>query len=140
MAELLRISEAAKALGVTAKTLRFWEREGILPPPRRNGAGYRLYSAIDLQRVQFALRTKAMGLALNEARELLASAEAACCGVTGPNSRRPCVLGWQTVEARMRDLRMLRANLKRALASVEAATNRNVNATECYEEICLSRR
>ncbi len=50
------------------------------------------------------------------------------------------MLGWQTVEARMRDLRMLRANLKRALASVEAATNRNVNATECYEEICLSRR
>ena len=39
----MRIGEAAAAAGMTTKTLRFYEAQGLLPPPVRKGNGYRSY-------------------------------------------------------------------------------------------------
>lgn len=137
MAELLRIGEAAKALGLTPKALRFYEKRGILPPAQRNGARYRLYAPEDLERARFVLHAKAMGLDLDEAGELLACAEAACCGATGPKLQQTLREKLEEVEARMRELRDLRKRLREALASVEAAVDRTGQAGACDEEICL---
>lgn len=115
MAELLRVGEAAKVLGVTAKTLRFYEQKGVLPPARRNGAGYRLYAAEDLERARFILRLKAMGLVLQEAREVLACAEEACCGATGPRLEETLRSKLAEVESRILELKALRRKLMRAL-------------------------
>lgn len=140
VAELLRVGEAAKVLGVTAKTLRFYEQKGVLPPARRNGAGYRLYAAEDLERARFILRLKAMGLVLQEAREVLACAEEACCGATGPRLEETLRSKLAEVESRILELKALRRKLMRALASAEEAVDRNPESTECREEICLPGR
>ncbi|MSQ27769.1 MAG: MerR family transcriptional regulator [Dehalococcoidia bacterium] len=46
------IGELADAAGVTAKTIRFHEEKGMLPPARRSGSGYRLYGDADIRRLR----------------------------------------------------------------------------------------
>ncbi len=71
MSEGLRIGGLADRCGVTRDTLRFYERERLLPAPRRTGSGYRLYGEEDAGRVRFIRRAQAMGLTLDDIRELL---------------------------------------------------------------------
>lgn len=137
MAELLRIGEAAKALGVTPKTLRFYEQKGIISPSGRSPAGYRLYSPEDFERVRFVLRAKGMGLVLDEAREVLACADAACCGASEPMLEEKLRERLADIEARLQDLEALRENLLHSLSSVEAAKGRAGAADECGAEVCL---
>jgi MerR family Zn(II)-responsive transcriptional regulator of zntA len=68
----LRIGEFAAELGLNAKTIRYYEEIGLLPTPRRMPNGYRLYDASDRQRLGFIAKAKAIGLMLDEIREILA--------------------------------------------------------------------
>ncbi|ACZ40387.1 heavy metal-responsive transcriptional regulator [Sphaerobacter thermophilus] len=77
----MRIGELAAELGLNPKTLRYYEAIGLLPAPRRTPAGYRLYSDTDRERLRFILKARAVGLTLEEIREVLA--------VRG-DGRRPC--------------------------------------------------
>ena len=65
------IGQLAKHCGVSSDTLRFYEKNGLLVPAGRSDSGYRLYSEDDLSRIRFILRAKAIGLSLDEIRELL---------------------------------------------------------------------
>ncbi len=56
---------------VNIETIRFYERKGILPKPKRNSSGYRSYSDNDLKRLNFILMAKTHGFTLNEIKELL---------------------------------------------------------------------
>jgi len=67
----MTIGELAKACGVSADTVRFYEREKLLPRPRRSASGYRLFGAEDAARVRFVRRAQAMGLTLDDIGELL---------------------------------------------------------------------
>jgi MerR family Zn(II)-responsive transcriptional regulator of zntA len=67
----LTIGEMAKTCEVSRDTLRFYERERLLPPPRRSASGYRLYRREDASRMRFVRRAQAMGLTLDDIRELL---------------------------------------------------------------------
>jgi DNA-binding transcriptional MerR regulator len=58
----LTIGEASEATGVSADTLRYYERVGILPPIRRVGGGSRRYGADDLGWVVFVRRLRATGM------------------------------------------------------------------------------
>jgi MerR family Zn(II)-responsive transcriptional regulator of zntA len=71
MRDGLRIGEMAQACKVSRDTLRFYERARLLPAPRRSASGYRLYRAEDAGRVRFVRRAQAMGLTLDDIRELL---------------------------------------------------------------------
>ncbi|GAB4430186.1 MAG: Cd(II)/Pb(II)-responsive transcriptional regulator [Chloroflexi bacterium OHK40] len=68
----LRIGQLAAAVGLNPKTIRFYEQLGLLPAPPRTTAGYRLYDAIDVERLQFIRKAKALGLSLTEIGEILA--------------------------------------------------------------------
>jgi Hg(II)-responsive transcriptional regulator len=68
----LRSGELAKQAQVNPETLRYYEREGLLPEPERTTAGYRVYTAEDVQRVQFIKRAQELGFSLKEIKELLA--------------------------------------------------------------------
>ena len=68
----MKIGELAKHSGVGIDSIRFYEREGLLPPPQRLASGYRIYDDGDLQRLQFVRRAKALGFTLSEIVELLA--------------------------------------------------------------------
>jgi len=65
------ISAQAAALGLSADTLRYYERLGLLPPPERTAAGYRLYSDEAADRLSFISGAKRMGLRLADIKELL---------------------------------------------------------------------
>lgn len=80
----LTIGEVARRSGFTIKALRFYERRGLLPPTARSEGGYRLYSEADLHRLDFVRQAKALGLALDQIRELVSSAREQSCSMTRP--------------------------------------------------------
>ena len=58
----LTIGAFAKAVGVRPDTIRYYERNGLLPHPARSSAGYRLYAESDLERVRFIRKAQQLGL------------------------------------------------------------------------------
>jgi DNA-binding transcriptional MerR regulator len=68
---LWRIGEIAKLLGVTEKTLRHYERVGLLPPPQRTAHSYRVYDNNDVLRARHVMGLRGLGLSLEEIRSLL---------------------------------------------------------------------
>lgn len=68
----MNIGEAAKASGISTKMLRHYEAIGLIAPVARSAAGYRLYGPVDLQRLQFVRRARALGFSLARIGELLA--------------------------------------------------------------------
>mgnify|MGYP000853733558 CR=1 FL=1 len=67
----LRIGELSKRTETNNETLRFYETKGLIDAPRRSEAGYRLYTADAVERVNFIVRAKRMGFSLKEVTELL---------------------------------------------------------------------
>lgn len=65
------IGELARRCGVSRDTVRFYERERLLPPARRTPARYRLYGDEDVRRVRFIRQAQGIGLTLGDIRELL---------------------------------------------------------------------
>jgi len=61
----------AELAAVPPETSRFYKRKGSLKPPGRNATGYRLYGREDLQRLQFVIGFKRLGLSLRDIREFL---------------------------------------------------------------------
>ena len=59
-------------MGINLETVRFYERKGLLPKPRRSASGYRLYTPDAIQRLKFIKRAQELGFSLHEIRELLA--------------------------------------------------------------------
>ncbi|WP_419806188.1 MerR family DNA-binding protein [Terriglobus sp.] len=68
----LRTSELARNGGVNPQTLRYYEREGLLPEPPRLDSGYRLYPENAVSRIRFIKRSQELGFTLDEIRDLLA--------------------------------------------------------------------
>lgn len=67
----MRIGEVAEASGTTTKTLRFYEKVGLLPAPERTANGYRDYAPEILARLDFIRRSRTAGLTLAQIREVL---------------------------------------------------------------------
>jgi len=76
MSATFTITELAKEFGVTPRTLRFYEAQGILCPERRGAA--RVFSARDRGRLRIALRGRRLGLTIAELRALFDLYDAAC--------------------------------------------------------------
>lgn len=109
----LRIGELARLATTSPDTLRYYERVGLLPSAPRTPAGYRLYDASAADRVAFIKKAQALGLTLEEIREVLRIAEGAppCEHVRAALRRRLDEVG-----ARIGELESLRATLRRALS------------------------
>ena len=67
----LKIGQLAKQTGLGVETIRFYEREGLLPEPPRSASGYRHYAPQAVSRLQFIRRAKLLGFTLAEIGELL---------------------------------------------------------------------
>ena len=68
----LTTGELAKQGGVNLETIRFYERQGLIPKPPRTPSGYRLFPTGTDQRVRFIKRGQELGFSLREIKELLA--------------------------------------------------------------------
>jgi DNA-binding transcriptional MerR regulator len=67
---LLQIGEVAEKVGLSLRTVRYYEEVGLVTPAARSEGGFRLYADADLQRLRLLKRMKPLGLSLDEMREL----------------------------------------------------------------------
>lgn len=108
------IGAFAKSAGVRTDTIRYYERNGLLPVPARSAAGYRLYDPSDVARVRFIRKAQHLGFTLNEAAALLAmqaSDTARAADVLGVTEKKIAESA-----ARIKDLRRIKDALERLAA------------------------
>ena len=67
----MRIGELAAATGVEPETIRYYEREALLAPPRRQANGYRYYGKQQLERLAFIRHCRALDIPLADIRQLI---------------------------------------------------------------------
>ena len=78
-ARTLGIADAAESSGLSAHTLRYYERAGLLDRVTRNGSGHRRYRENDLELIAFLVKLRATGMPIREVRryaELMRAGEA----------------------------------------------------------------
>ncbi|WP_367109198.1 Cd(II)/Pb(II)-responsive transcriptional regulator [uncultured Psychrobacter sp.] len=68
---LIKIGELAKRTGATVETIRYYEKEKLLPEPARSQGNYRLYRDKHVERLQFILHCRTLDMTLDEVRTLL---------------------------------------------------------------------
>ena len=73
----MQIGELAAALGVTTKTLRHYERIGLIPAAQRTGSGYRVFSEAAARRARLVVDLRGLGLSIEKIRSLLAAGDGA---------------------------------------------------------------
>jgi len=111
-----RLSELA---GVNIDTIRYYERQGLLPPAARTASGYRQYSQSDVDRLQFILRSKELGFTLTEIGELLSLTANRDSDMNGV--RRKAEERLAQVEAKIGELRRVRRGLKKLIQACPGA-------------------
>ena len=107
----MRIGEIAAQIGLTVKTLRFYESAGVLPAPARRPSGYRDYDKAALARLRFVKAAQAAGLTLAEIRQVVAVREH-----SGPPCRHVTALldtHAADLDRRIAELTGLRAEVQR---------------------------
>jgi DNA-binding transcriptional MerR regulator len=126
---LLRIQEVADVVGLTTRSIRYYEEIGLLAPAARSEGAYRLYDADDIARLQFikALRDDA-GFSLAEIGQLLEDETARAANRArfresrSPRERRAVLLdGIARID---RQVATLRAKIERLQSMVQSATDR----------------
>lgn len=78
----MKIGELSTASSTQIETIRYYEREGLLPPPARTQGNFRVYEAPHLERLQFIRYCRSLDMSLDEVRVLLSFKDdpAANCG------------------------------------------------------------
>ncbi|SDH15510.1 DNA-binding transcriptional regulator, MerR family [Pseudomonas benzenivorans] len=109
MAKAFTIGALSRESGVNLETIRFYERSGLLPAPKRSASGYRHYEALDVRRLRFVRRGRELGFSLEEIKALLELANQ-------PHS--PCAVAdrlvqehLSAIETRIQDLLRMKAEL-----------------------------
>ena len=68
----MNIGQLARLTGAPIDTIRYYERQQLLPTPQRSASGYRRYGDDDVTRLNFIRRAKTLGFSLEEIGELMA--------------------------------------------------------------------
>ncbi|MGY3926993.1 Cu(I)-responsive transcriptional regulator [Aeromonas simiae] len=109
----MNISKVAKASGLTAKTIRYYESIGLIKAPQRSDNGYRSYGDSALRELRFVKRARETGFNLEECQELLALYR---------DEHRSSAQVKKLAEEKMVDLRERIAGLQAMLTSLEQLT------------------
>jgi DNA-binding transcriptional MerR regulator len=120
---LMTIGQVGKAAGVSAHTLRYYEKEGILSATIRNEAGYRFYDARAVERLRFLRSAQAVGFSLADIRSLLALDSEngkACQSVVQPMLENRIA----EIDAKMKELKRVLGALGRALEKCRRSKGR----------------
>ncbi len=118
MSKTYRIGDLATRLSVGVETIRYYEREGLLPKPARSEGNHRLYSTSERERLEFVLHCRALDMTHEEIRNLLRLRDTPEQGCAEVNAVLDAHIGH--VADRMRVLRSLQGQLKDLRARCEA--------------------
>jgi DNA-binding transcriptional MerR regulator len=110
----MRAGELARRAGVSKDTLRFYERRGLLAPPRRMANNYRMYPPEAVERVLWVRRVLAAGFTIEELAGILAERERG--GVPCRKVRALGAAKLAEIENRLAELTTLRDGLRELLA------------------------
>lgn len=106
----MNIGQLSRATGVPIDTVRYYEKQRLLPPPTRSASGYRHYEAGDVLRLNFIRRAKGLGFTLEEIRDLLAISAARGDDMAGMKAAAADKLA--DVEQRLAELTRVRDGLR----------------------------
>lgn len=127
----LKVSELADRAGVSADTVRYYEKEGLLREPDRTQSGYRQYDDAAIERLHFIRGAQTLGLRLGDIKELLAIRDrGACpCGHTQQLLRQRVA----EIDAEMRELKALKLELQ-SMETLECSTESGTSPWPCEIE------
>ncbi len=106
----MRIGDLAQATGTPVETIRFYEREGLIPAARRAENNYRVYTAAHVERLAFIRHCRNLDMTLDEVRALLRLRDAPGGDCGEVNALLDAHIGH--VAQRIRELRALERDLK----------------------------
>lgn len=111
----MKIGELAHRAEVNIDTVRYYERQGLLPAPQRLRSGYRQYEQDDVARLRFVRRAKALGFTLTEIGDLLELSSHREKDMAGMKTAAMQKLS--DVEEKLAELTRIRDGLKTLVAS-----------------------
>lgn len=119
MEERLTIGPLSKLTRVNIETIRYYEREKLLPPLPRSDGGYRLYGPEHLRRLVFIRRGRELGFSLDEIRGLLQMVNG---GYTCGEVQNLTLDHLASIRKKLTDLRRLERTLKTIAAQCDGGT------------------
>lgn len=122
----ISVGMLAKKSGINQETVRYYEKIGLMPKPKRRESRYRYYDENDLERLNFIVRAKELGFTLKEIKELLAmriDADTKCADMKNLAERKIA-----DIKRRISDLQSISDHLR--LLS-EQCTDGEVSLDEC---------
>lgn len=121
----MRIGELARQTGVSPKTLRFYEDEGLLEPAARTPSGYRVYDAETVDRLRFIRDGQGAGLTLRQIRQVLEIRD---------GGQPPCQHVGELIEERLADVRRRIAELQATRRHLEhlARRTQSLDPADCH--------
>lgn len=121
----MRIGELAKRSGCEVETIRYYEREGLLPKPSRSDGNYRQYRDSDAERLLFIRHCRSLGMSLDDIRVLQsfqAQPELACDEIDALLDRH-----LQQTQTQIETLRRLQEQLQ----TLRNACHTHLTARQC---------
>ena len=115
----MKIGELAKATDCAVETIRYYERENLLPEPARSEGNYRLYTQAHVERLTFIRHARDLGFPIEAIRELLTLSR---------HPEEPCERADYIAREQLDDVREKIARLKK----LEAELARIVSHAECH--------
>lgn len=104
------IGKVAARTGCHIETIRFYEKEALLPHPDRSAGGHRLYSTELIERLVFIRRSRELGFSMDEIRQLLSLVD---------GEQVSCQRVKHIADAHLRDVRAKIADLKKMERSLD---------------------
>jgi DNA-binding transcriptional MerR regulator len=128
----LTVGQLARATGVPAKTIRYYEQVGVLPEPRRSEARYRHYSRHDVHRLLFIRRARALGLSLANLKALTAELDSGECLTMRPRLHALVTEQLRTVQQQIAEFQVLERQLAQVLHRLQTpAPTSHTDGCQC---------
>ena len=121
----MRSGELAAVTGVDVETIRYYEREGLVPAPPRDASGYRAYDEAAVRRLTFIRHCRSLDVSLADVRKLLAMLDDPGCACTAADA----VVDAQIVRVRERIEAL--GSLERTLVALRARCDAPTSSGAC---------
>ena len=140
MRSTLTIGQVAKATGINAKTIRYYEEAGVAPPPQRSQSGYRMYSETDVRRFDLIRRARSLDMTLSDVKQLAELAGSGGCDAFQQQFQEVVRRKQEDVDRRIADLLALKQDLQQVESHLTTMSEGEVAACdtvlECPPEAC----